>query len=203
MVNYGVDHESYYVRPEIPRLPRTVLYVGAVSRAKGVEVLLRAFAQVKASAPDAQLVVAGKPSADQPALEQLVQELGVADVTFSGFVAEKELPERYAAATVMVFPSHYGFGLSTLEAMACGTPVVGVRTLDAPEFFADAGLLAEPNDPASLAACLLKVLTVPAVQSEQRERSLQRAALFSWARTADENVKVYQRVLERRAAVNR
>lgn len=203
VVNYGVDHESYYVRPEIPRLPRTVLYVGAVSRAKGVEVLLRAFAQVKASAPDAQLVVAGKPSADQPALEQLVQELGVADVTFSGFVAEKELPERYAAATVMVFPSHYGFGLSTLEAMACGTPVVGVRTLDAPEFFADAGLLAEPNDPASLAACLLKVLTVPAVQSEQRERSLQRAALFSWARTADENVKVYQRVLERRAAVNR
>lgn len=198
VVNYGVDHESYFVRPEIARLPQTVLYVGAVSRAKGVEVLIRAFAQVKARAPEARLVVAGKPSDDQPALEQLARELGAHDVTFSGFVAEKELPERYAAATVMVFPSLYGFGLSTLEAMACGTPVVGVRTLDAPEFFADAGLLAEPNDPASLAACLLDVLTKPSVQAEQREKSLQRAGQFSWARTAQENVKVYRHVLERR-----
>ena len=147
--------------------------------------------------------MAGKPSADQPALEQLVRELGVADVSFSGFVAEAELPERYAGATVMVFPSHYGFGLSTLEAMACGTPVVGVRTLDAPEFFADAGLLAEPNDPASLAACLLQVLTDPQVQAEQREKSLARARIFSWSRTADENVEVYRRVLERRAATRR
>ena len=203
VVNYGVDHESYCVRPEIARLPRTVLYVGAVSRAKGVEVLIRAFARVKAQVADAKLVVAGKPSDDQPALEQLARELGVGDITFSGFVAEKELPERYAAATVMVFPSHYGFGLSTLEAMACGTPVVGVRTLDAPEFFADAGLLAEPNEPASLADCLLKVLTEPGVQAEQREKSLQRSALFSWARTADENVKVYQHVLEQRAAAKR
>lgn len=201
VVNYGVDHESYFVRPSVVRLPRTILYVGAVSRAKGVEVLIRAFAQVKARAPDAQLVVAGKPSADQPALEGLARELGVGDVSFSGFVAEEELPERYAAATVMVFPSHYGFGLSTLEAMACGTPVVGVRTLDAPEFFADAGLLAEPNDPASLAECLLEVLTKPGVQSEQREKSLQRARQFSWARTARENVRVYEHVLAQRAAV--
>jgi glycosyltransferase involved in cell wall biosynthesis len=200
VVNYGVDHDNYFVRPDVARLPQTVLYVGAVSRAKGVEVLIRAFAQVKRSAPDARLVVAGKPSTDQPALEQLARELGAGDVSFSGFVPEQELPERYAAATVMVFPSHYGFGLSTLEAMACGTPVVGVRTLDAPEFFADAGLLAEPNDPASLAACLLKVLTEPSEQATQREKSLARAALFSWARTATENVKVYRHVLAQRAA---
>jgi glycosyltransferase involved in cell wall biosynthesis len=203
VVNYGVDHECYFPRPDVARLPRTVLYVGAVSRAKGVEVLIRAFAQVKASAPDARLVVAGKPSADQPALEQLARELGASDVSFTGFVAEKELPERYAAATVMVFPSHYGFGLSTLEAMACGTPVVGVRTLDAPEFFADAGLLAEPNDPASLAACLTQVLTEPQVQAEQRDKSLARAGLFSWARTANGNVEVYRHVLEQRAAAKR
>lgn len=201
VVNYGVDHQNYFVRPETPRLPRTILYVGAVSRSKGVEVLIRAFAQVKQRLPDARLIVAGKPSADQPGLEQLTRELGVSDVTFSGFVAESELPERYASATVMVFPSHYGFGLSTLEAMACGTPVVGVRTLDAPEFFADAGLLAEPNDPASLADCLGRVLADPALQAEQSQKSLARAELFSWARTAQGNVAVYERVLERRAAM--
>jgi len=74
VVNYGVDHGNYFPRPEIARAPRTVLYVGAVSRSKGVEVLIRAFAQVKARVGDAQLIVAGKPSADQPELEQLARD---------------------------------------------------------------------------------------------------------------------------------
>jgi glycosyltransferase involved in cell wall biosynthesis len=200
VVNYGVDHDSYYPRPQVARAERTILYVGAVSRSKGVEVLLRAFAEVKARVPDAKLEVAGKPTAEQAELEALARELRVEDVTFSGFVAESALPARYAAATVMVFPSHYGFGLSTLEAMACGTPVVGVRTLDAPEFFADAGLLADVDDPASLADCLVRVLTEPQLRVEQGEKSLARAKLFSWQRTARENVAVYASALERRRA---
>jgi len=200
VVNYGVDHDSYFPRPEVTRDPHTILYVGAVSRSKGVEVLIRAFAHVKARVPDARLLVAGKPSADQPGLEQLVSDLGAQDVVFSGFVPEKELPTRYASATVMVFPSHYGFGLSTLEAMACGTPVVGVRTLDAPEFFADAGLLAEPNDPVSLADRLVEILADPRVQAQQREKSLARAQLFSWLRTAQGNIRVYEDVLRQRPA---
>jgi glycosyltransferase involved in cell wall biosynthesis len=203
VVNYGVDHENYFPRPDVARLPRTILFVGAVSRSKGVEVLIRAFAQVKARVPDARLIVAGKPTVDQPELEQLAKTLGAHDISFTGFVAEQELPNMYASATVMVFPSHYGFGLSTLEAMACGTPVVGVRTLDAPEFFADAGLLAEPNDPASLAECLIKMVADPQVQAEQREKSLARARLFSWERTARENVRVYEHVLAQRAASKR
>ena len=70
----------------------------------------------------------------------------------------------------------------------------------APEFFADAGLLAEPNDPASLADCLVKVLADPEVNAQQREKSLARANEFSWERTARGNVGVYRHVLERRAS---
>lgn len=197
VVNYGVDHQSYFPRPNVARLPRTILYVGAVSRSKGVEVLIRAFAKVKAEVPDAQLLIGGKSSADQPMLEELVKSLAVDGVSFAGFIAEADLADHYAKATVMVFPSHYGFGLSTLEAMACGTPVVGVRALDAPEFFADAGILAEPDDAADLAACLARVLSNEELQRDLSQRSLSRAALFSWARTARENVAVYERVLRR------
>jgi len=199
VVNYGVDHQSYFPRPNVARHPRTILYVGAVSRSKGVEVLIRAFAQVKARVPDAKLLIGGKSSADQPMLEGLVQSLGIDGVSFAGFIAEADLATHYAQATVMVFPSHYGFGLSTLEAMACGTPVVGVRALDAPEFFADAGILAEPDDVQDLANCLGRVLSDAELQADLSRRSIARAALFSWARTARENVGVYEQVARRGA----
>lgn len=199
VVNYGVDHGSYHPLPGVARLPRTILYVGAVSRSKGVEVLIRAFAKVKARVPDAKLVIGGKSSVDQPELENLASSLGVTDLTFAGFIAESELARQYAEATVMVFPSHYGFGLSTLEAMACGTPVVGVRALDAPEFFADAGILAEPDDANDLAECLSNVLASEELQRNLSSKSIARATLFSWARTARENIAVYEHVLRNRS----
>jgi len=197
VVNYGVDHKSYFPRPDVARAPRTILYVGAVTRSKGVEVLIRAFAQIKARVPDAKLLIGGKSSVDQPMLESLGKSLGVTDLSFEGYVPEADLARRYCEATVMVFPSHYGFGLSTLEAMACGTPVVGVRALDAPEFFADAGILAEPDNVDSLAECLSSVLVNPDLQRDLSQRSIARASLFSWERTARGNVGVYEKVLRR------
>ena len=161
--------------------------------------MIRAFARIKARVPDAKLLIGGKSSVDQPMLEDLAKTLGVSDISFEGYIAEADLATRYRQATVMVFPSHYGFGLSTLEAMACGTPVVGVRALDAPEFFADAGILAEPNQVESLAESLERVLVNPELQQDLSQRSIARAALFSWARTARGNVSVYEKVLRGRA----
>ena len=200
VVNYGVDHGTYFPRPQIAREPRTILFIGAVNRAKGIDVLIRAFAQVKAQVPDAKLVIGGKPTLEQPVLEELIRNLGVTGLRFAGYVAENELADYYAKATVMVFPSRYGFGLSTLEAMACGTPVVGVSALDATEFFADAGLLAQPDNAEDLAACLVRVLTQPDLQSEMSKKSIAHASLFSWAKTARENEAVYERVLRARGA---
>jgi glycosyltransferase involved in cell wall biosynthesis len=194
VVNYGVDHGTYFQRPEIERVKRRILYVGEVSRSKGVEVLIRAFAELRKRVPDAELLIGGKRSKDQLLLEGLARDLGIEDLQFLGFIPESELADHYAKTTVMVFPSHCGFGLSTLEAMACGTPVVGVKALDAPEFFADAGILAEPDDVTDLADCLARVLESPELQVELNRKSLARANLFSWARTARETADVYARV---------
>jgi glycosyltransferase involved in cell wall biosynthesis len=195
VVNYGVDHTAYFNRPGIPRAPRRILYVGEVSRSKGVEVLIRAFAEVQRKVPDAEILIGGKRSKDQPELEELARSLGIENLKFLGFIAEKALCDHYAETTVMVFPSHCGFGLSTLEAMACGTPVVGVSALDAPEFFADAGILAEPDNVQDLARCLSQVLISPELQAELSRKSLARANIFSWARTARETADVYAKVV--------
>jgi glycosyltransferase involved in cell wall biosynthesis len=194
VVNYGVDHGVYFQRPEIERVKRRVLYVGEVARSKGVEVLVRAFAEVQKRVPDAELLIGGKRAKDQPLLEQLAQSLNIKNLSFLGFIPESDLADHYRKTTVMVFPSHCGFGLSTLEAMACGTPVVGVKALDAPEFFADAGILAEPDNVPELADCLARVLESRELQAELNKKSLARAELFSWARTARETADVYAKV---------
>ena len=183
VVNYGVDHATYYPRPSVERSPRRVLYVGEVSCAKGVDVLIKAFARVKKDIPDAKLVIGGK-GRDRAELEALSHSLGLQEVEFLGFVPEADLAELYASAAVMVFPSRYGFGLSSLEAMACGTPVVVAATLDAPEFVSDAGLLVTPGDAEELSSSIGRILAEPSLRTELATKGIARAAQYSWAATA-------------------
>lgn len=200
VVHFGLDHATYFPRPAVERRPREVLYLGEVSRAKGVDVLLRAFAAVERKFADAKLLICGKPNQDRPGLERLARELALRNVEFRGFVPEAELAGYYARATVMTFPSRYGFGLSSLEAMACGTPVVVAATLDAPEFMGDGGLLARPGDADDLARCLVSVLEDAALRATLSEKGIARARLFSWRIMAERTREVYERVLGRRAA---
>lgn len=196
VVNYGVDHATYYPRPAVTRSTTRVLYVGEVSRAKGVDVLINAFASVKKANPDAELVIGGK-GRDRAELEGLSQSLGLG-VQFLGFVPEADLPDLYASAAVMVFPSRYGFGLSSLEAMACGTPVVVARTLDAPEFVSDAGLLVTPGDADELAKSIGSILAEPALREEFSRKGISRAAQYSWAATAEKTRAVCDAVFAAR-----
>lgn len=191
VINYGVDHTAYYPRPTVKRATRQVLYIGEVSRSKGVDTLISAFASVKKSIGDAELVIGGKRSRDQPLLEKLAGELGLTEVRFLGYIPEDELPRYYSSATAMVFPSRYGFGLSTLEAMACGTPVIVGAALDAPEFVADAGILVNPDDINDLAQSIIKVLTAPGLIDQLSAKAIERAKAFSWEKMARETAAVY------------
>jgi len=198
VVNYGVDHDTYRPRPEVARSSRKILYLGEVKLAKGVDTLIQAFRKVKDVVHDAELVIGGKRCKDQEEVEALARSLGL-HVTFAGFIPEEELPHYYASSAVMVFPSRCGFGLSTLEAMACRTPVVAVAALDAPEFIGDAGLLVEPDDTDGLAQALIRTLLESGLSEELQRKSEARASLFSWARMARETARVYQHVLGKAA----
>jgi glycosyltransferase involved in cell wall biosynthesis len=194
VVHFGLDHATYFPRPHLARSPREVLYLGEVSRAKGVDVLLRAFVAVERKLGDAKLLICGKPNQDRPGLLRLAEELGLRNVEFRGFVPEAELPEYYARATVMTFPSRNGFGLSSLEAMACGAPVVVAATLDAPEFIGDGGLMARPGDADDLARCLLELLENAAQREALSAKGIERAREFSWRKMAEDTRAVYERV---------
>jgi len=102
-----------------------------------------------------------------------------------GRVADVELATLYRRAACFLDPTLYeGFGYGVLEAMASGTPVVASSTTSIPEVVGDAGLLCDPRDVDALALAVGRVLDEPGLGNDLRARGLERAATFTWERTA-------------------
>jgi glycosyltransferase involved in cell wall biosynthesis len=124
-----------------------------------------------------ELVAAG---GDRP---QFRDDGGASAVRSLGHVPDDELPGLYAGAQCFVLPSLYeGFGLPCLEAMACGTPVVASSAGALAETCGDAALLVDPNDQAAIADAVQRAIG----DEHLRAAGLERAAQFSWDRTARE-----------------
>ena len=178
-----------------------ILYYASFDRRKSVDVLLRAYARLRAELPEVpDLVLAGRlPRRASPALldpRPLIEALGQSDrVRMIGAFGESDKAPLLAGATLFAFPSMYeGFGLDPLEAMACGVPVVGTRAASIPEVCEGAALLVRPGDERDLAAGMALLLRDERLRGELRDKGLARAAQFSWHKTALATVAVYREV---------
>ncbi len=133
---------------------RVALYVGRLSRLKGVHLILDAFSAVARDHPDLQLAIVGN-GEEEGALRAQVAERGVSErVLFAGKISHDELPRWYNAADVCVAASEReSVGLTVLEALACGTPVVATRVGVAPLVIRDGinGALVEHRTSQALA----------------------------------------------------
>jgi glycosyltransferase involved in cell wall biosynthesis len=174
-----------------------ILHVATIEPRKNLSRLLEAFATLLAEWPDLKLVLVGKKGWLYETFFQKLQAMGLErSVIFPGFVAEADLPAFYQLAELFAFPSLYeGFGLGPLEAMACGAPVVSSNSSSLPEVVGEAGLLFEPTDTATMTQALRRVLGDEELRAELKQRSLQQAQKFSWARAAEEHIAVYQSLL--------
>ncbi len=110
---------------------------------------------------------------------------GAPGVRSLGYVDDGDLPGLYAGARAFVLPSRYeGFGLTCLEAMACGTPVVAADRAALPETCGAAALLVNPDDAGAMSEQVLRAVADQSVRAELRRRGLERAAAYTWERTA-------------------
>ncbi len=178
---------------------RVIVNFAGLDVRKDVATLLRAFARVVANVGgDVRLVVGSKAHGNSmlyPDPTPLVRELGITgSVVFTGSVGGAEKIALYQMADCCVAPSLYeGFGLTPLEAMACGSPVVAADASCTPEVVGDAGLLVAPQDVAGFADAILRVLTDETAAQRMRAQGRDRARQFSWERTAIATRSVYQR----------
>ncbi|MDE2860972.1 MAG: glycosyltransferase [Chloroflexota bacterium] len=178
-----------------------VLFVGRLEPLKGVDILLRAVAQLELADTTRTLIVGGDLQADAEAarLTALCGELGIAErVSFLGRMVQHELPLYYSAADVFVLPSHYeSFGLVALESMACGTPVIASRVGGLPTIVKDGlnGYLIPSRSPEPFADGLDVLLGNPAIRQAMSEASRETAVSMGWAAVSDNLLNTYQRLL--------
>ncbi|HKP19968.1 MAG TPA: glycosyltransferase family 1 protein [Thermoleophilaceae bacterium] len=146
------------------------------------------------------LVLPGYPTPYEAELRELAGAQGVSDdVRFLGWVSRAQLDDLYAAADLFVFPSLYeGFGLPVLEAMARGLPVATSGRASLAEVAGDAALTFDPEDEASIAAVIERMLGDERLRERLAEAGRGRAGGYTWARAAELTVESYRRALAAR-----
>jgi glycosyltransferase involved in cell wall biosynthesis len=171
-----------------PRRPPThFLYVGDDEPRKNLGMLLEAYRHYREAAPEPlALVLAGSAVRAGP---------GIRSVTAP---SPARLADLHASCAALVHPAlHEGFGLTLLEAMSLGTPVIAVDTAAAREVCGEAAEYVGGNDPEAMARALAKVGRDAASQRELSRRGLERASRFSWAASAHQHLDAYSCALRR------
>ena len=180
-----------------------ILFVGTIEPRKNVPTLLNAYRRLinrRSATPD--LILAGAAAQRSAAT---VSELGVAPLAgrarHLGYVSERERQQLYRDASMLVLPSFdEGFGLTALEAMTVGVPVIVSNRGALPEVVGEAGILCDPHDDEGLAEIMERLLDDPALAGRYAELGAARSRLFDWGASADRLVDAYRQAVERRRA---
>ncbi len=169
-----------------------VLSIGLLTPRKNFPALIEALAPLE----QLRLVLVGRASDGEAAVKDAIERFGMAKrVDWLPSVPHAELVSLLGAARACAVPSLYeGFGLTVLEAMACGTPVVCSNAASLPEVAGDATLLVDARQPEALRDALARVVDDSALAADLRARGFTRARELSWPRAARELRDLYRRV---------
>ncbi len=189
VIYQGVDHSLYkpldkndcrkYFNLDLEK--KYILVVTSRIKYKRNDLVTKILDEIRRNRGDVFLLKVGSP----------IYHQGVINLTN---VPEKDMPKLYNAVDVLLHTSEYeGFGLPLLEAMACGVPVVAFKKASIPEVVGNAGTLIEPNDDPvqKFVEAILSVIDKSTVSRIAFERS----RLFSWTRTAENTLRLYQNLI--------
>jgi glycosyltransferase involved in cell wall biosynthesis len=180
---------------EIPS--KFILSVGSIEPRKNLLRLLRAYNTLPHQIRDEyKLVLVGFKGWENSEIMSLIEE-GGESIIYLGYISDEELAKVYNLASLFLFPSLYeGFGLPLLEAMACGTAVVSSNLSSLPEVGGDAPLYCDPYSIDDIREKIEKVLSDSTLQQEMIQKGLEQVKKFSWEKSAEEHLKLFEEVLK-------
>ena len=216
----GVDTTRFYPIPEdeakefvgIPANERMLLFVGRIEPLKGIDILIKAIAQLRhadvlSECPHYLYIIGGDPDPENGSLnkemqrlQQLCQDLGVGDlVLFLGKRDQDTLQYYYSAAEIVIMPSHYeSFGMVALEAMACGTPVIATQVGGLQHLVQNEKTgFTIPNDNVDiLEERLTQLICKSEMRKEMSKNSITYARSFAWDVITPQIIDLYEKVIK-------
>lgn len=197
-----VYHGNSIVKPNsvitIPGLPeKYILFIGQRLLYRNFLFSLKALKNIIIQ-HNLSFVCAGGPKFNESE-KKVISECGLDDRVFHYSVNDETLYSFYKNAELLLFPSYYeGFGIPLLEAFNVGCPVVLSNTTSFPEVALDAGEYFVPTSERSIQRAVLRVLTKSNYSNKLIKRGLERAKYFSWGKCANETLKVYEKVINKK-----
>lgn len=171
-----------------------ILFIGTLEPRKNLRRLLQAYASLAPTVRNTlNLVIAGGKGWGNEDLASLVRSLNLTDsVVLTGYVSDQDMAALYTHAAFLAMPSLYeGFGLPLVEAMSFGIPVLTSSRSSLPEVAGDAGVLVDPEDVASIASGLSKMIDDQKFRDSLAMRAKLNAARFSWESAAQEMMDIF------------
>lgn len=204
IVPFGIDLTEFENLPERGKFRRRygindnqkiILYLGRIHKIKGLDLLLEAFTDVSRNLDDVKLVIVGPDDGYLYTMKRLIADLGISSkVLFTGPLYGQEKLEAYVDADVYVLPSFYeDFGLTVLEAMACGTPVIVTDRCGTADVVDGQAGLVVPRDKGQLSSAILNILS----DGGLRRRFGEARGEFGWDKVVLGVEKIYLSVIER------
>lgn len=185
--------EKNYIKDKY-NIKEYILTIGAAYPHKNIERLIISYSHLPCYIKDKhQLIIVGGRGKYSRKLNLLIKEKGLEKyILLLEYVFFKDLPYLYSEAKILVYPSLYeGFGLPTLEAMACGCPVIVSNSSSLTEVCGDAALYIDPYDANSIGVGIMEVLTDNVLRESLKEKGLKRVKIFSWEKTAKKILNVF------------
>jgi len=198
----GIDHQLFKVNPDLKKdQTPTILYLGRLKKYKSVDLLIKALPLVLEKVPEAKLVIVGEGDY-KPELQNLARNLELEHrVQFTGFVDSQTRVEWLHRAWVTVYPSvKEGWGLTNIEANACGTPAIAsdVPGLRESVLERKTGFLFRYGDAEDLADKIIRIVTNNELRDNFSREGVLWAGNFSWDKVASDVEELLQDVIQNR-----
>lgn len=194
-----IDHKLFYLNPRISRNPNKIIFVGKFHERKGVYELFQILNHLLPLNDDYFFEFVGNHTVFQKStLLTHLDPFLRSRVTFTGSVRHEQLPEMYNSAALMIMPSRAeAFGLTAIEAMACGCVVAMANRATGPELIVDGvdGILINAADAERSAITLHKVLSNSTLLNNIRSKAIEKSLQFSSDQIIPQNLAFYKSVI--------